>query len=265
MKAKVYGIDGTSKKEVELPEVFSETIRPDLINRAFLALRSNSYQTKYTSLMAGVKTSADYFGRRHKVFRTSINIGRARLPKVKLPQGDLGEVRRVPHSRGGRRAHPPKPEKIIAEKINRKERRKAIRSAIAATADVNYVTKRGHKIENIKLPFIIEDKIEEIKKTKDVAALLETLKLGADIERASKKTIKAGKGALRGRPYRRKKSVLIIVKSDRGIAKAAVNIPGVDVCAAKDVNVEMLAPGGHAGRLTVYSESAVNELKTLFK
>ncbi|NYZ79885.1 50S ribosomal protein L4, partial [Candidatus Micrarchaeota archaeon] len=111
----------------------------------------------------------------------------------------------------------------------------------------------------------IDDKIEEIKKTKDVVSLLELLKLGDDVQRASRRTIKAGKGALRGRPYRRKKSVLIIVKSDKGIGKAAVNIPGVEVSLAKNINVEILAPGGHAGRLALYSESAVNELKNLFK
>ncbi|MEM0372666.1 MAG: 50S ribosomal protein L4 [archaeon] len=265
MKANVYSIDGTQKKQVDLPEVFSEEIRPDVINRAFLALRSNSYQKKYSDLMAGVKTSADYFGRRHKVYRTSINIGRARLPKVKLPQGELGEVRRVPHSRGGRRAHPPKPEKIIAEKINKKERRKAIRSAIAATASAEFVAKRGHRITGLALPIVVDDKIEEMKKTKEVSSLLEKLRLGQDVKRAGKRTLKPGKGSMRGRAYKRKKSVLIIVKKDRGIIKAAKNIPGVDAVTVKNVNVELLAPGGHAGRLTVYSESAMNELKTLFK
>ena len=39
----------------------------------------------------------------------------------------------APGTVGGRRAHPPKSEKIWSKKINKKENAKAIRSAISAT------------------------------------------------------------------------------------------------------------------------------------
>ena len=264
MKAKVYSIEGTEAGSIELPEVFTEAVRPDLISRAFLALRTRLLQTKYPDQLAGVRTSADYFGRRHKVFRHSINIGKARLPRLKLPQGHLGEVRVIPQARKGREAHPPKKEKILIEKINDKERRKAIRSAIAATANIDFVTKRGHKV-TVALPIVVEDKLESVLKTKDMRDILAKLKLGADLERAETKTKKAGQGKLRGRVYRRKTSVLIVVNEDKGVVKAAKNIPGVEAVLVKNLNAQILAPGGNPGRLVVYSESSVKSLKNLFK
>lgn len=265
MKAKIFSIEGTLGKEIELPTVFDEAVRPDLINRAVLSLQSKQYQKKGTDPLAGVRTSAAYFGRRGKVYRTSMNIGKARLPKLKLPEGNLGEVRRVPHSRKGRRAHPPKTDKIIIEKINRKENKKAIMSAISATSKQDIVQKRGHLIEGLKVPLIIEDKFETVTKTQQVFDILSKMKLGNEIKKSSKKKIKAGRGKMRGRKYRQRKTVLIVVKDKKTIEKAAKNIPGVDISNAKDLNASVLAPGGHPGRLTIYTESAINEIGKIYK
>jgi large subunit ribosomal protein L4e len=142
--------------------------------------------------------------------------------------------------------------------------RKAIRSAIAATADRKTVEKRGHAVSDVKeLPLIVEDKMQEMKKTKEVVSMLVKLNLGKDLERSSKKTIKAGR--TRGSKYKRKKSVLIIVKEDKGIIRASGGIAGVEAYLVKNLNVDALAPGGVPGRISVYSESAVIELKNLFK
>lgn len=264
MKVPVYDLEGKVAKEITLPEIFLEEIRPDLINRAFLAIRSKSYQPKGVFKWAGLQTTAEYIGRR-RAFRAMINTGLARLPRIKLPKGRFGEVRRVPFARKGRRAHPPKTEKIIAERINKKENRKAIRSAIAATASVDFVKKRGHRVNGLKIPIIVDNSFESFRKTKDVKIFLKKIKLDADLKRAEKKTIRAGRGKLRGRKYRRKKSVLIVINSDKGILKAARSLPGVDVSFVKNLNVELLAPGGVPGRLTLFTESAVESLKNLFK
>ncbi len=42
---------------------------------------------------------------------------------------------------------------------------------------------------------------------------------------------------------------------------AARNLPGVDVSLVKNLNVELLAPGTHPGRLTVWTNSSIDELK----
>jgi large subunit ribosomal protein L4e len=59
MKADVYSITGEVARQVDLPSVFNERVRPDLINRAGLALRSARYQPKGTMVVAGLQTSAE--------------------------------------------------------------------------------------------------------------------------------------------------------------------------------------------------------------
>jgi large subunit ribosomal protein L4e len=263
MKLPVFDTTGKETRQIELPSVFSEPVRPDLINRAAIAVRSTLFQPKGQAPLSGLQTSAEYVGRR-RAYRTMINIERARLPKVKLAKGRFGEVRIVPQSRGGRPAHPPKPEKILVERINKKERRKAIRSAIAATMVTELVAKRGHKIEG-KLPIIVEDSFENISKTKDVLSLFEKLKLEKEIERTKEVKIRAGGGKKRGRRYKRKRGVLVVVSKNCPVVKAAGNILGVDVSLAKNLNADLLAPGGQPGRLAVFSESAVKELDKLFR
>ncbi len=266
MKAIVYDVNGKQAGEVDLPSVFTEPTRIDLIRRAFNAFRTRLLQPKGNYKFAGLETSAEYAGRRHKVYRTSINRGMARLPREKLPEGRWGDVKRVPQAKGGRRAHPPKAIKKIVEKINKKEKRKAIRAAIAATALKEQVEKRGHKVGNVKqLPIIVEDKLAEVKKAKELKNILSKLGLEEDLKKAEEKKIKAGKGKMRGRKYRKKKSVLIVVHEDKGVSKAGNNIPGVDVCIAKDLNINLLAPGGDAGRLTVFTKSALTQLDGLFR
>jgi len=46
---------------------------------------------------------------------------------------------------------------------------------------------------------------------------------------------------------------------------ASRNLPGVDVITAKDLGIIHLAPGGVAGRLTVWTESALEKLKERFE
>ncbi len=266
MKTQVFDLEGKPIKEIQLPEVFNEELRKDIIRRAFHAFRSKLYQIKGAFKLAGLMTSAEYVGRRHKVYRTSINIGRARLPREKLPEGRWGDVKRVPQAKGGRRAHPPKTEKKIIEKINKKEKAKAMKSAIAATAKKELAEKRGHKVTKLNtLPIVLEDKAEELKKTKEVRKLLENLGLKEELKRCEKKKIKAGKGKMRGRKYKKKKGPLIVIKEDKGIKKAGSNIPGVEVCTVKELNIDHLAPGGDPGRLTVFTESALKEIGQKFR
>ncbi len=89
-------------------------------------------QPKGTDPMAGKRTTAVSFG---------TGLGLARVPRVK---GSLWPTARfAPNVVKGRRAHPPKVEKVLHERINKRERRKAIRSAIAATAIKDLITARG--------------------------------------------------------------------------------------------------------------------------
>ncbi len=267
MRVPVYTIEGEKKGEIELPSVFSEPIREDLIRRAVIAIQTHRLQPKGTKPKAGRDYTAEYVGNRRVPFHhRTINIGRARLPRTKNFRYLIqGWVANVPQAVGGPRAHPPKVEKDLREEINRKERRKAIRSAIAATADEERVRLRGHVFSVSTLPIVVEDKIESLRSTKEVKEFFKKIGIWEDVERARNKTRRrAGKGERRGRAYKTPKSVLIVVKENKGIYEAARNLPGVDVVEVRNLNAELLAPGGHPGRLTVWSESAINELNNLF-
>lgn len=258
MKAKIYSLKGKAAGEVELPAIFEADVRPDLIKRAVLVAQAARYQPHGVDWMAGKRTSAYSWGPGHAV---------SRVPRVKgsrYPAGGQGAF--VPQAVGGRQAFPPVLGKKIREKINVKERRKAIVSALAATASKELVAERGHRIEKVpQLPLILEDGLEEVKTAKESLEILGRLGLLADLERAQERKVRPGKGKMRGRRYKNRKSLLIVVAKDSGIGRGAGNLPGVDVVTASSLGVEDLAPGTHYGRLTVFTKSAIERLEERFK
>lgn len=246
MKAKVYDLDGSISKEIDLPGIFEFEYRPDLIRKAFLVMRANRRQPYGAKPTAGKEYVAESFGPGR---------GQSRVPRLAT-----GRAARAPGTYHGRRAHPPKAEKIWARKINKKEKLLARLSAIAATANIELVKQRGHKFEG-EVPLIVENKFEELKRVKEVIATLEKIGVGEDLKRAKEgKHIRAGKGKMRGRKYKVPKSLLIVAENKENIEKAASNLVGVDVVTVDEINVEHLAPGGHAGRLTLYTLNAINKL-----
>jgi len=262
MKATTYTITGIKGKEVDLPKQFSEEIRPDLIKQAVLVIQSRKRQQYGTDPRAGLEYSAK-LSRRRKAYRGGYGKSMSRIPrKVMLRRGTqfiyVGAV--VSGTMGGRRAHPPKGEKIFAKSLNKKERQKAIRSAIAATISKEYLEKKGIKTtENI--PLIIE-KLEEINKTKEIKELLQKLNLTPELERADNKKIRPGKGTMRGRKYRKVKGPLIVVaNNDSKAYKSGRNMPGFEVTEVSSLNAELLAPGAEPGRLVIWSLNSIQRLE----
>lgn len=250
----VYGIDGSVIQEAPLPRVFGLPVRKDLIRRAFFSEFTARLQPKGRDPMAGKRTTARSFG---------VGLGIARVPRIP----GLGRAAFINSAVGGHLAHPPRPEKRIHEEINKKEKRLATASALAATARVEMVKGRGHVFTVERLPVIIEDKIEQsIVRVKDARTLLEKIGVWADIERARARTrIRAGKGKRRGRRYVQPKSVLFIVENHNSpFARAVKGLPGVSIAEPHLVNVLHLAPGGVPGRLTVITEKALYKLGERF-
>lgn len=247
MQATVRNLDGGEAGTVDLPAVFETAYRPDLIRRAVLAAQANRKQPYGSDPLSGKRTSAESLG---------TGRGMARVPR------SSGRARRVPQAVGGRRAHPPKAEADRGLHVNKKERQLATRSAIAATADVDLVAARGHRFDaDLDLPLVVSDDFEGLVKTREVVSVLEAVGAYDDVDRAEDgKRVRAGRGTTRGRKYTQPKSILFVTSSDGGPSKAARNIAGVDVATAAEVNVEDLAPGTHAGRLTVWTESAIEEV-----
>ena len=261
MKVSVLSGSKEKKKDIDLPSQFDEEVRPDLILRAVLAIQSNKRQPYGASPMAGKRASAVISRRRHD-YRGSYGYGISRVPRKILSRRGtrmywVGAF--APGMVGGRRAHPPKAGKNYSQKVNKKERRKAIRSAIAATIVKDLVQKRGHKVP-ADYPLILESKIEEMKKTKDIINALEKIGLKEELERASVKAIRAGKGKSRGRKYKKRIGPLFVVSKECKLMKSASSIPGVDIVEVKNINAELLAPGAVPGRLTIWSEAAIEKL-----
>jgi len=246
MDLNIIDLSGNSTKKIT-SKLFDEPYRPDLIKKAVLAAQANRMQPYGPHMYAGLRTSAEGWGPGRGVSRVA-----------RIANGS--KAARIPQAVKGREAHPPKPETDRTEKINDKERKKAIRSALAATGNIELVKKRGHQF-SASLPLVVADELSALTRTKDVKSFLEAAKLWDDILRAKQTRVRAGKGKLRGRRYKTPKSILIVTGQDNGVVKAARNLAGVDVVNYDQLNAELLAPGTHAGRLTIYTESAISKLE----
>lgn len=258
-KIKVYSLEGEEIDEIELPDIFTEEFRPDLIKRAVISAQTARIQPWGTDPMAGKRTTAESFG---------AGRGAAMVPRVKgsrHPAGSKGAF--VPQAVGGRRAHPPRAARIIHEKINKKERRLAIRSAVAATAKPELVKERGHRTEKVaQIPLVVDDELCKVKRTSQTREIMKKLGIMDDVVRAkSGRKIRAGRGKTRGRKHKTPKGPLLVVGEDKGISLGARNHPGVDIVVVDNLNAELLAPGTHPGRLTIYTKSAIEKLGELFQ
>ncbi|MFH1591554.1 MAG: 50S ribosomal protein L4 [archaeon] len=262
MKADIMTKDGQKKGSVDLPAQFGEALRPDVVKRAFASLEASSRQSYGSDPDAGMKASARV-SKKRRDYRGSYGIGISRVPrKVMSRRGTrmnwTGAI--APGTVGGRRAHPPTSKKVWTKSINKKERRLAIRAAIAATISKVDVVARGHKVP-ASFPIIFTDDVQRIAKTSDVRKALEGVGITDELSRAKGKIIRAGRGTMRGRKYRRKTGPLLVVSDACELQKAARNIPGLSCAVVSNLNVRLLAPGGQAGRLTFFTESAIKRLK----
>lgn len=69
---------------------------------------------------------------------------------------------------------------------------------------------------------------------------------------------------MRNRRRIHRRGPLVVYSKDDGLRRAFRNIPGVDTMSVHKMNLLKLAPGGHLGRLIVWTESAFNHLNALF-
>src|SRR4030043_559157 len=259
MKAKILEINGKEKGTIELPSCFSSNIREDIVSKIVEAKKRE--QPYSPSPMAGKQHAAKgkVVHRRH-VWRSGYGRGMSRVPRKIFSQKGSQfnwEAAEVPFARGGRRAHPPK---VIARmnplKINKKEMRIGLQSALSATANQTEMSKRYERLKDKKiekLPFVAESKITSLK-FKELLSGLKNI-LGGLFELAiKKKKVRSGKGKLRGRKYKSNAGLLIVIGNDE-----KMNTSRFDVKKAKDVNILDLARGG-LGRLTLYTEKAIKNL-----
>ncbi len=260
MKANILDLNGKKKSELNLPGFFSVKIRYDVLAKVIEAKKTK--QPHGPSPRAGLGYSARGKIRhlRH-VWKSGYGRGESRVPKkIMSRRGSqfVWEAASVPQAKGGIRAHPPKVLSMInTKKINKKEMQVAMKSAISATANKKEVAKKYSNIKEkdvLNLPFVVESKIVNLK-TKQLVSSIKNI-LGKDLFEVSlrKRKIRAGKGKLRGRKYKTKAGLLLVIGKDEKLKTSAF-----DIATANKLNVNDLAGGG-TGRLTIYTEKAIKDL-----
>ena len=260
MKIKILDTNGKETNEIAMPKFFSAEIRDDIVGKI---LEAKKIEHPYApSPVAGKQHSASgIINHRRHVWKTSYGRGMSRVPrKIMSRRGTqfnwVGAM--SPNTAGGRRAHPPKVvSKINTSKINKKEMKIAILSALSATASTQKIAEKYSTIDEKEMkiaPFIVETKITKLK----VKELLSSLKkiLGEKLFSVAipKKKVRSGQGKRRGRKYKSNAGVLIVVGNEEKIKTSAV-----EVISADRVGIFDLAKGGQ-GRLTIYTENAISDL-----
>jgi len=261
MKANILNLEGKKLKEINLPKCFSADIREDIVAKV---LESKKRKQPYApSLVGGKQHSASGIIRhRRHVWKTHYGHGISRIPrKIMSAKGNrfnwVGAE--VASTVGGRRAHPPKVLSMMnTRSINKKEMKIALYSALSATADKNKISKRYQTLEKVdrEVPLIVSS-VNKIK-VKELLTKIKTL-LGNDLYSLAikKKSVRSGKGKLRGRKYKSNAGLLIVVGKDEELKTNAF-----EVVNTKNLGVTDLARGG-LGRLTLYTEQAIKDLEGL--
>ncbi|HEY9387946.1 MAG TPA: 50S ribosomal protein L4 [Nitrososphaeraceae archaeon] len=256
-KSAVMSVDGKIHNDVQLPEIFDTPFRPEVIHKVYVNLLSHLFQKQGRYPAAGELVSAE---------SRNTGLGIARLARIRGEGfSRAGQAAGVAGVRHGRVAHPPESSKRIYKKINKKEKRLGLCSAIAATAHRDLIESRGHNVKNISsFPIIVSNEFESISKTQDLQKALIALGLGEDLMR-SKRSTRRSRAQKTG--ARRKKSsgisALAIVSNSSTVRRLSNSIPGVDIRSVESLSVLDLAPGSKPIRLTIFSEAALQYLDRL--
>ncbi|MEM0480759.1 MAG: 50S ribosomal protein L4 [Candidatus Aenigmatarchaeota archaeon] len=268
MEVNVLNLKGEPIEKIKLDEkIFNFPIREDLVLRAVLAFQANRRQKYGADPFAGLRTSAEYHGRRRvRPYVTQMGIGRARHQRIhgKAPPHMIFVARISSNVRKGMRAHSPTSQKEWKQKINKKEKKIAMLSAAVATLIKEYVFSRYEIKNGIKyFPIVISgNELEKVKKAKEFKEFLKSIGLEEILDRIQEKKKRAGKGKMRGRKYKKHAGILLVVSDKeraKNLAKVLKNL-NIHVRDLKNLNAEILAPGAKLGRLTIWEKEALIEL-----
>lgn len=257
MKAQLYDVKGTKKKDIALPAFFDAPVRKELVMRAVEYEREPQPYGLYVEAGRRHVASGIISHKRHD-WKGQYGRGIARTPrKILWRRGTqfnwVGAE--VSNTRGGRRPHGPKPSTNLL-RMNKKEYKIALRSALAATAQERFLKQRYETFEkaSFAFPIVVESSFMS-SNTKTFNQFIETVFGPLSRLALRSEEVRAGKGKLRGRRYKRNAGVLLIIGS-----KEQAKIGGIESCSIKDITVGSLYP---LGRLVIMTEQAVEEMKSL--
>ena len=261
-------------RNIELPFYFNLPYREDIINKVYEIMKLNAAQPYGAYVLAGKDRSASSKIRHGRgQYMSARGRGISRVPRKILirrkPQGFYWQGAIIPGARGGRQAHPPKPTKTKL-KANKKEKFLALLYALSAIAKKDVVINRYETLKsleseklknlpNLPIVFDIPDIGAKLKKAKTIKQIINLLKPYFDEILFKKKRIRAGKGKMRGRYYRKSAGLLLVVSSNE-IQKSKIKTAGIDIVTADQLNVMHLAPGNQPGRLTAFTLEGLKQL-----
>lgn len=254
-----YAADGkTCYKKLKLPKVFFTPIRSELVVSVQNRIKRNTMRPYAVDPEAGMRHSAHSWGTGRAL---------ARVPRIsgggsrRAGQGAFANF-----CRQGRMASPTSVLRRWQRKTNLTTRRHAAAMAVAASASAALVESRGHRISHLKqIPLVVTSEIESMKKTKSALELLHALGLTEELVKVkSSKSLRRGRGKCRNRRWVYRKGLLVVYSEDNGLTKAFRNIKGVDLMRVDLLDIMQLAPGGHVGRLILWTESAFERLRVLY-
>jgi len=240
-----------------MPTVFTAPIRDDIVQFCHTNMAKNRRQGRGVFWHAGHEHSAESWGTGRAV---------ARIPRIsgsgthRSGQGAFGNM-----CRKGRMFAPLKIWRKWQRKVNTNQKRNAVASALAAAACGPLVMARGHKIDDVpELPLVVDSL--NVEKTSQLLKCLDNVGLGGDLTRArSSKKLRSGSGKMRHSRFVLRRGPLIVYGEENNLVKqAARNLPGIDTCSVQRLNLLQLAPGGHLGRLIVFTKDAFEQLDALF-
>lgn len=249
MKTKILDKTGKVGKEIDLPKNFSVKIRKDILQKVF-EVQKGSLQQAYGAMPgAGASYSASGISikRRHR-WKSSYGRGISRIPRKIMSRSGasfnwVGAT--VSSTRGGRKPHAPRSQKNLFKKINKKELLIAFNSGFTGTFE-----KEAH---------IFDASVLDLK-SKDFFAVLKKV-FGDKFDKIlKKKSIRAGKGKMRGRKYKSTAGMVFVIGS-----KEKMNRKGIEVVKVNELWVGDISPNGIPGRLASYSENAIKEIGEVFK
>jgi large subunit ribosomal protein L4e len=259
MKIPILNLEGDKKSEIS-SEIFDGRIRKDILQKVTETEKMRSPYAPY--FLAGKQASAAgkiRHGRRR--WKTAAGKGISRVPrKIFWRRGTqfYWVAATISGVRKGRRAHPPKILGMInTKKINKKEKRLALLSALALSASNEEVKKKYKTLENkeikIKLPIVVEDKITNLK-TKDL--LISLQKILGDLYGLSirSKEVRAGRGKMRGRKYKKTRGLLLVTGE-----KDNKRVNCIEAKSSNEIMISDLA--GNGARIIIYTENAVKALE----
>jgi len=255
----VYSDSKPATQHVTLASVFTAPIRSDIVQDVHSRMSKNKRQPYAVSKYAGHQTSAESWGTGRAV---------ARIPRVsgggthRAGQGAFGNM-----CRGGRMFAPTKIWRRWHRKISVNQKRYALTSAVAASALPSLVLARGHRIEQVpEIPLVVDNKtIDNIDKTSKAVSLLKALHVFEDVEKVKdSRKLRRGKGKMRNRRYVQRRGPLIVFNEKSPLIKAFRNLPGVELACVSRLNLLQLAPGGHLGRLVIWTKDAFERLDSIY-